>query len=93
MLAPTLYFGETVLRSRVTPGNWAADTEIHQVRKVITMLDCGGARGRTKGHTVQVVSPQASAIAGRDPGVNDLVQDGFTWWVVEPKVDGRAAIL
>ena len=65
-------------------GDWDPDTETHRVRKVMAMVDYGGAMGRTKGHTVQVVSPQESAAGVADQGVTDLVQYGRTWWVVEP---------
>ena len=57
------------------------------------MVDYGGARGRTKGHTVQVLSPPASATGAVDQGVTDLLQDGLTWWVMEPWGDGRAAVV
>ena len=56
------------------------------------MVDYDGAMGRTKGQTVQVVSPQASATGAADQGVTDLVQDGHTWWVVEPRGDRRTAV-
>ena len=48
---------------------------------------------RAKGHTIQVVSPQASATGAADQGVTDLVQDGHTWWVVEPGGDRRQAVV
>ena len=43
----------------------------------------GAAMETAKGHTVQVVSAQASATGAADQGVTALVQDGHTWWVVE----------
>ena len=49
--------------------------------------------GGPKGNTIQVVSPQASATGAADQGVTDLVQDGHTWWVVEPRGDRRQAVL
>ena len=80
----TLYVAETVRRSRGMAGVWDSDTEMHRVRKVIAMADYDGALRRTKGHTVQVKSPQGSATAAADQGVTNLVQDGHTWRVVEP---------
>ena len=77
VLALALYGGEKVRRSRETAGDWDCDKEMHQVRKVMAMVDYGGARGRTKGHTIQVVSPQASATGAMDQGVTDLVQEGL----------------
>ena len=68
-------------------GRRLGDTEMQRVRKVMALVDYGGARGRAKGHTVQVVSPQASATGAADQGVTNLVQDGLTWWVVEPRGD------
>ena len=59
----------------------------------MAVVDYRGARGRTKGHTIQVVSPQASATGVADHGVTDLVQDGLTWWVVEPSGDRRAPVV
>ena len=67
---------------------------MHRMRKVMAMVDFDGAAGgRTKGHTIQVVSPQASAIGAADQGVTDLVQDRHTWWVVEHRGDGRQAVV
>ena len=66
---------------------------MHRVQKVMAMVDYEGAMGRTKGHTVQVVSRQASATGAADQGVTDLVQDGHTWWVLEPRGDGRTAVV
>ena len=86
VLALALYFGETVRRSRGMAGEWDQDTEMHRVRKIMVMVDYGGAAvARAEGHTLQVVSPQASATGAADQGVTDLVQDGHTWWVVEPR--------
>ena len=82
VLALALYVGETVRRSRRTAGEWDADTEMHRVRKVMAIVDYGRARGRTKGHTIHVVCPQACATGLRDEEVTHLVQDGLTWWVV-----------
>ena len=39
------------------------------------------------------MSPQASATGAADQGVTDLVQDGHTWWVVEPRGDRRQAVV
>ena len=62
VLAMALYVGETVRRSRGTAGEWDPDTEMHRMRKIMAMVDYDGAAGRrAKGHTIQVVSPQASA--------------------------------
>ena len=67
---------------------------MRRVRKVMAMVDYDGAAvGRAKGHTIQVVSPQASATGAADQGVTDLVQDGHTWWVVEPRGDKRQAVV
>ena len=49
VLALALYVGETVRRSRGTAGDWDPDIEMHRVRKVLAMVDYGGASGRTKG--------------------------------------------
>ena len=60
-------------------GEWDPDTEMHRMRKVMTMVDYDEAAGRrAKGHTIQVVSPQASVTGAADQGVTDLVQDGHT---------------
>ena len=92
VLALALYVGETVRRSRGMAGEWDPDTEMHRVRKVIAMVDYEeAAMARAKGHTVEVVSTQASATGAADQGVTDLVQDGHTWWVVEPSGDRRKA--
>ena len=89
-----LYVGETVRRSRGMAGGWDPDTELHRMRKVMAMVDYDGAGGRrAKGHTIQVVSQQASATGAADQGVTDLVQDGHTWWVVEPRGDRRQAVV
>ena len=94
VLAMALYVGETVRRSRGMAGEWDPDTEMHRMRKVMTMIDYDEAAGRrAKGHTIQVVSPQASATGAADQGVTDLVQDGHTWWVVEPRGDRRQAVV
>ena len=67
---------------------------MHRMRKVMTMVDWDEAAGRrAKGHTIQVVSPQASATGAADQGVTDLVQDGHTWWVAEPRGDRRQAVV
>ena len=59
---------------------------MHRMHKVLTMVDYDeAARRRARGHTIQVVSPQASATGAADQGVTDLVQDAHTWWVVEPR--------
>ena len=79
VLAMALYVGETVRRSRGMAGEWDPDTEMHRMRKVMAMVDYEGAAGRrAKGHTIQVVSAQASATGAADQGVTDLVQDGHT---------------
>ena len=39
VLAMALYVGETVRRSRGMAGEWDPDTEMHQMRKVMTMVD------------------------------------------------------
>ena len=92
VLALVLYVGETVRRSRGMAGEWDPDTEMHGMRKVMAMIDYDGvAARRPKGHTIQVVSPQASATGAADQGVTDLVEDGHTWWVVEPRGCRRQA--
>ena len=48
---------------------------------------------RAKGHTIQVVSSQASATGAADQGVTDLVQDRHTRWVVEPRGCRRKAVV
>ena len=94
VLAMALYVGETVRRSRGMAGEWDLDTKMHPVRKVMGLVDYDGAAiGRAKGHTVQVVSQPASATGAADQGVTDLVQDGHTWWVVEPRGDRRKAVV
>ena len=93
VLALALYVGEKVRRSRGMAGDWDPDTELHRVRKVLDVLDYGGARGRTKGHTAHVVYPQASATGAADQGFNNLVQDGLTWWVVESRGDRHGAVV
>ena len=94
VLALVLYVGETVRRSRGMAGEWDPDTEMHRVRKVMAMVDYdGAAMGRAKGHTVQVLFPQASATGSADQGVTDLVQDGHTWWVGEPRGDRRQGVV
>ena len=81
-----LYVGGTVRRNRGMAGDWDPDTEMHPVGKVMAMVDYDeAALGRARVHTIQVVSPQASATGAADQGVTDLVQDGHTWWVVQPK--------
>ena len=57
------------------------------------MVDYDGAMRRTQGHTLQVVSPQASATGAADHPVTDLVQDRHTWRVLEPRGDGRTAVV
>ena len=57
------------------------------------MVDCAAARGRNIGHTIQVVSPLAGATGAADHGVINLVQEGHTWWVLEPKGEWRAAVV
>ena len=94
VLTLALYVGETVRRSRGMAEEWDPDTEMHRMRKVIAMIDYDGATvRRAKGHTIQVVSPQASATGAADQGVTDLVQDGHTWWVVEPRGCRRQAVV
>ena len=94
VLAMALYVGETVRRSRGMAGEWDPDTKMHWMRKVMVMVDYAGAAGsRAKGHTIQVVSPQASATGAAHQGVTDLVQDGHMWWVVEPRGDRRHAVV
>ena len=94
VLAMALYVGETVRRSRGMAGEADPDTEMHRLRKVMTMADYDQAAGRwAKGHTIQVVFPQASATGAADQGVTDLVQDGHTWLVVELRVDRRQAVV
>ena len=48
---------------------------------------------RAKGHTIQVVSSQASATGAADQGVTDLVQDGHTPCVMEPRGCRRQAVV
>ena len=63
---------------------------MHRIRKVMAMIDYDGAAvRRAKGHTIQIVSSQASATGAADQGVTDLVQDGHTWWLVAPRVCRR----
>ena len=94
VLALALYVGKTVRRSRGMAGEWDPDTEMHRVRKVMGMADYNGAAmGRAKGHIVQVVSPQASATGAADQGVIDLLQDGHTGWVLEPRGDRHKAVV
>ena len=93
VLAMALFVGEAMRRSRGMAQAWDLDTEMHRVGKVMAMVDYGAAMGRTKGHTVQVVSPQASATEAADQGVTDLVQDGQAWWVVEPRGDRHTAVV
>ena len=88
VLALAPYVGETVRRSRGMAGEWDPDTEMHRMRKVMAIFV-----RRAKGHTIQVVSPQASATGAADQGVTDLVQDGHTWWVVEPRGCRRQAVV
>ena len=67
---------------------------MHRMRKVMVMVHYDRAAvGRAKGHEIQVVSPQASATGAADQGVTDLVQEGHTWWVVEPRGDRRTAMV
>ena len=69
VLAIALYVGETVRRNRGMAGEWDPDTEMHRMRKVMTMVDYDEAAGRrAKGHAIQVVSPQASATGAADQG-------------------------
>ena len=49
VVALALYVGETVHRSRGRAGEWDPDTEMQRVRKVMAMVDYGGAWGGTKG--------------------------------------------
>ena len=94
VLALALYLGETVRCSRGMVGEWDPETEMHRVQKVMAMVDYDGAAvGRAKGQTIQVVSTQASATGPADEGVTDVVQDGHTWWVVEPRGDRRQAVV
>ena len=94
VLATALYVGETVRRSRGMAGEWDPDTELYRMGKVMAMVDYDGAAGRrAKGHTIQVVSPQASATGAADQGVTDPVQDGHTWWVVVPRGDRLQAVV
>ena len=93
VLALALYVGETVRRRKGTARDWDPDTVMHRVRKVMAMVDYVGASGRTTGHTIQVVSPQASATGATDQGVTDLVQDGLKWCILEPRGDRCAAIV
>ena len=94
LLALALYVGETVRRSRGMAREWDPDTEMHRMRKVVAVIDYDGAAvRRAKGHTIQVVSPHASAMGAADQGVTDLVQDGHTWWVVEPRGCRRQAVV
>ena len=94
VLALALYVGETVRCSRGMAGEWDPDTQMHRMRKVMAMIDYDGAAvRRAKGHTIQVVSPQVSATGAADQGVTDLVQDGHTWWVVEPRGCRRQAVV
>ena len=72
VLALALYFTETVRRSRGTARDSDHDTEMHQVGKVMAMVDYGRSRQGTKGQTIQVVSPEASATAATDQGVTYL---------------------
>ena len=92
VLVMALYVGETVRRSRGMSREWDPDTRMHRVRKVMDRVDYNGAMGRTKGHTVQVVSLQESATGAADQGVTDLLQDGHTWCVVQPRGDRRKAV-
>ena len=74
VFALALYVRETVRRSRGMAGESDPDTEMHRMRKVMAMVDYDrAAAGRAKGHTIQVVSPQASATGAADQGVPDLV--------------------
>ena len=94
VLALALYVGETMRRSRGMAGEWDPDTEMHRMRKVTDIIDYDGALvRRAKGHTIQVVSPQASGRGAADQGVTDLVQDGHTWWVVEPRGCRRQGVV
>ena len=93
VLAPALYVEEMVRSSRGTARDWDPNTKMHLVRKVLAMEDYGGARGSIKGHTIQVVTPQASATAAADQEVTDLAQDGLTWWVPETRGGRRTAVV
>ena len=97
VLVMALYVGATVRRSRGMAGEWDPDSEMHRMRKVMAIVHYDGAAGRrAKGHTIQViqvVSPQASASGAADQGVTDLVQDGHTLLVVEPRGDRRQAMV
>ena len=94
VLALALYVGETVRRSRGMAGEWDLDTEMHRMQKVMAMVDSDGAAvRRAKGHTIPVVSPQASATGAADEEVTDLVQVGHTCWVVEPRGCRRQAVV
>ena len=94
VFALALYVGETVRRSRGMAAEWDPDTEMHRMQKVMAMVDYDGAAvRRAKGHTIQVVSPQASASGPADQGVTDLVQDGHTWWIVKPRGCRRQAVV
>ena len=94
VLAMALYVGETVRRSRGMAGEWDPDTEKHLMHKVMAMVDYDQVAGRrAKGHTIQVVSPQASATGAADREVTDMVQHGHTWWVVEHSGDRRQAVV
>ena len=67
---------------------------MHRMRQVMVMIDYDGAAvRRAKGHTIQVVSPQASDTGAADQGVTDLLQDGHTWWVVVPRGCRRQAVV
>ena len=69
VLALALYVGETVRRSRGMAGEWDSDTQMNSMRNVMAMIDYDGAAvRRAKGHTIQVVSPQASATGAADQG-------------------------
>ena len=94
VLAMALCVGETVRRSRGMAGECDPYTEMHRMRQVMAMVDYDGAAGRrAKGHTIQVVSPQASATGAADQGLTDLVLGGHTWWVVEPGGGWRQAVV
>ena len=94
VLALALYVLVTVRRSRGMAPEWDPDAEMHQMQKVMAMVDYDGAAvRRAKGHTIQVVSPQASGTGAADQGVTDLVQDRHTWWVVEPRGNRRQAVV
>ena len=93
VLALALYVGETVRRSKGTAGDWDPDTDMHMIGKVMAMVEYGVPRAGIKGHTIRVVSPQASATGATHQGVTDLVQNGHTWWAVEPKGDRRAVLV